>query len=249
MKAKKEKSLPISSTRFTRTHNRDFCQTSYQRFNDVPKILTNNINGTPGPGFYNIPTSSFDKNNHSHSIQSRTKIDQPSDAATLSFYDVNYKSVLPQRMPTSIGKSKREDIFGYGCSKSSNIISKTPGPSMPQPETLPSNPIKIGVKPKQFDKENISPGPASYNPQSSEPTKNVFSMKNSHSKREVSIFTPTSDVPGPGSYDPTPPLQRPKRWASRLKNIKPIPVIQLKRTIKLREQKRLNQMQYLDSTY
>lgn len=237
-----------STSHSIRVHNRDFCRTSYERFNDIRKV-SSNLNSTPGPGFYNVPISSFDKTRHSHSIQNRTKIDQQSDAAAINFYDVNYESVMPQRLATSISRSKREDIFGYGSSKTSNSLSKTPGPSMPQPETLPSNPIKIGVKLKQSNYESISPGPASYNPKNSESIQNVVSMKNSHSKREVSIFSPVSDVPGPGSYDPTPPLQRPKRWASRLKNIKPIPVIQLKRTIKMMEQKKLQQLQSFESTF
>lgn len=241
------KSLPISTTHL-RTRNRDFCRTSFERFNDVPK-KSSNLNATPGPGFYDIPISSFDKTLHSHSIQNRTEINQQSDAAEICFYDVNYESVMPQRLKTSIGKSKREDIFGYGGSKTSSSLSKTPGPSMPQPETLPPNPIKIGVKLKQSNYENISPGPACYHPKNPERALLSSSMKNSHSKREVSIFSPVSDVPGPGSYDPTPPLQRPKRWASRLRNIKPLPVCQLKRTIRMMEQKKMQQMQLFESTF
>jgi len=45
------------------------------------------------------------------------------------------------------------------------------------------------------------------------------------------IWVSKAAAPPPGSYDPTPPLSRPKRWTSRLRNLRPTPVIQLKRTL------------------
>lgn len=212
-----------------------FSTTYYDRFNAIRLPKEMNLNSTPGPGFYNIPISSFDKKK-SHSIQSRTNIDKKTDSSPLTYFNIDYNSLFTRRLPTSIGLKMKTDVFGF--TQEENQTPETPAPSMPQPETLPRNPITIGLKTQISFNENLSPGPARYSTHITDPVKLVIPMKTSHSKREVSCFSPHSDIPGPGAYNPFPSAPKPKRWASKLRNIKPLPVAQLKRTIRQNEEKK-----------
>ncbi|OHT04878.1 hypothetical protein TRFO_27553 [Tritrichomonas foetus] len=205
----------------------------YERLNYKPRIIINNNKNhasTPGPGFYNVPDSSINKNK-THHIQSRTPNTYPTDAVDVTFHDVKLQHNL--RLCSSIGSRKKLKYFDNP---------KTPGPSMPQPETLPKNPIIIGLKLKAIEDTTL-PGPASYCIKENIKPNLVVSMKNDKTKRE-SFFTSKSEPgPGPGTYNPYPEIQRPKRWASKLRNVKSIPVAQLKRTLK----KKKEELEYQES--
>jgi hypothetical protein len=50
-------------------------------------------------------------------------------------------------------------------------------------------------------------------------------MRMEKEKDRGNIFASTVVSPGPGAYDPLPPLDAPKRWTVKLRKVKPIPVL------------------------
>lgn len=183
----------------------------------MPVIRAGNmeISVTPGPGTYNPISVTFNPNG-GHFIQERRPAKDLSETSGLDFHYV--PSFRPTRT-TTIGQ--RGQLKFYESPD-------TPGPALPQETILPPIEIKIGQRREgKICDENI-PGPGQYVPQ--EVTKTIPLKLESRPKRP-NLWGKLPENPGPGAYDVGVPVEPPKRWASRLRNCKPMPVMQLKRTL------------------
>jgi hypothetical protein len=106
-------------------------------------------------------------------------------------------------------------------------LDDTPGPAMPHQATVQSPAIRIRtrVDPPEHDR---LPGPGTYDPDYPRPRpKSVLAIGKGASRSD--IWSSIVVSPPPGAYDPTPPLPKVKRWATRLRTTKPLPVIPLRR--------------------
>ena len=177
--------------------------------------------GTPGPGAYDIPLNTF-PSGPAHMIQKKW----PDDARPLSA-NIDY----PSSLDFDDHRGSRSCTIGLRGATRFYDDPESPGPSMPLTETLPSTPIFIGKRLEHSPDKEVLPGPGHYGEifSRSGHVRCSIDMKASKSRRDV-IWQPQSDVPGPGAYNPIEQVERPKRWASRLRNIRPITVTQLKRT-------------------
>lgn len=174
----------------------------------------------PGPGYYDVPTSSFDTC-RSHKIQDRKKSEFKSLTSNCDY--LSYKEC---RRQISIS-GKRETKF----------FETTDGPARQYeynpPSTLVSGhvmPKKIKEK-KQEDNDSM-PGPAYYNVNNANATPAISIIG---SKPDNIWSDGISETPGPGAYcsNKTGLPDPPKRWASRLRNTsRLVPVYPLKRNIK-----------------
>ncbi|OHT13316.1 hypothetical protein TRFO_16512 [Tritrichomonas foetus] len=175
---------------------------------------------TPGPGYYDLPLGTF-PSGVAHEIQNRIPVSNRTAATDIDYpEDIDFDRRASSSFTCTIGNRKETKFYD---------LPKTPGPMAPLSETLPPTPIKIGNRYRHEDPQSTIPGPGAYNNEAyKERLIGGVNMKTSKAPRD-SIWQPVSDVPGPGSYDPTPPTDPPKRWASRLRNVRPIPVTQLKR--------------------
>jgi hypothetical protein len=171
---------------------------------------------TPGPGHYEIPHDLHHVPKFHHTIQSRSVVCTRTISSNIEYRG---RRSFPSCRPMAIGI--REKLKYYICDD-------TPGPSMPHPKTLPEPPIHIG---KWFSAEltpdNV-PGPGQYDPVVKTAPRLVVQMN--RAEYRDSIWKPVVGVPGPGAYDPFPGPGRPRRWAVKLRNANPYPVVQLKRT-------------------
>lgn len=175
---------------------------------------------TPGPGQYNPPSDSIYCNTRFHSIQSRPVVRYDTVSSNIDFRNLR---TFPQTRTLSIGE--RDRTFNFYEDKN------TPGPDMPQPDTLQSMSIKIGVR-RSITEEDILPGPGQYNPNVVRRPKNIIPINKQKERDDLWKEEKSQSVaPGPGAYDTQKPADPPKRWTNRLRNIRPLPVVQLKRTI------------------
>jgi hypothetical protein len=167
---------------------------------------------TPGPGAYNVSRSSL--SNRAHYIQARKPFSMAKDTVDSELVDLRR---FPESKGVSIGL-RRSAVFSK--------LERSPGPYMSQPATIQTMPIRIGIRPVTRFTNGV-PGPGEYNPYAYERLRSSISMGKGSSER---FIWPDSDrTPGPGAYNITKQLGRPKKWSRKLRNVKPVPVIQLDR--------------------
>lgn len=175
---------------------------------------------TPGPGQYNPPSDSIYANTRFHSIQSRPVVRYDTISSNIDFRNLR---TFPQTRTLSIGARDRN--FNFYEEKN------TPGPDMPQPDTLQSMSIKIGMR-RSVTEEEILPGPGQYNPKVVRRMNGIIPINKQKEREDLWKDEKSQSVtPGPGAYDTQKPADPPKRWTNRLRYIRPLPVVQLKRTI------------------
>jgi hypothetical protein len=180
---------------------------------------------TPGPGSYDPPRTGTNDFCHLHSIQDRRL--QTYRTASSDF-DLMNLSVFPRPRPMTIGNRGRLQF--------SPEPEHTPGPAMASTELIvrdrpaPRRPEKA----RKVSAPDSTPGPGAYNPLVIYPrVKSVMPMERAAPR--AGIWTPGEPGPAPGTYDPVRPLVQPKGWTSRLRHIRPPPVIQLSRAKKRAE--------------
>lgn len=175
---------------------------------------------TPGPGQYDPPSDSIYANTRFHSIQNRPITRYDTISSNVEFRNLRQ---FPQTRTISIGARDRNFNFYED--------QNTPGPDMPQPETLQSMSIRIGTK-RSLSQIDTVPGPGQYNPKIVRRTKGIIPINKQKGRDDIwKDETSQSVAPGPGAYDTQKPADPPKRWTNRLRYIRPLPVVQLKRTI------------------
>jgi hypothetical protein len=169
---------------------------------------------TPGPGFYPVPSDSVYAINRFHRIQERPETQYSTLSSNIGFSE---HRVFPALRPVTFGVRKELQYFK---------LEDTPSPNMPQPPTLPAQPVVIGNRLRK-SLPDPGPGPGCYNPIVR--TRPLLVLRMSRERARGNVFATTVSSPGPGTYDPEPPLDPPKRWTVRLMKVKPLPVIQLRR--------------------
>jgi hypothetical protein len=168
---------------------------------------------TPGPGTYDIHPDGAHQ--PSHVIQLRPNVRHDTISSQI---DIPNLRSFPQTRPQTIG-IRRTLTYYYA--------DPTPGPALPQPETLCKPQITIGNQIPPPAPQAI-PGPGSYDPILDRPSRSVLSMRRSAARGDLWASTVIS--PDPGTYDVGQVYVRPtKKWTRKLLNAMPLPVRQLKR--------------------
>jgi hypothetical protein len=172
---------------------------------------------TPGPGHYEVPRDSVYVPIRYHTIQDRP----PTNYRTISS-NIDYPTdrVFPTLRPLTIGIRQKLEYFQFD---------DTPAPALPQPSPLPAGGLGIGCRLNRSVLDAEIPPPGRYDPNRKSRPVSVVQMNRGTARGD--IWSSTVDSPAPGTYDPSPPLEKPKHWTVRLRKVKPIPVIQLNRTL------------------
>jgi hypothetical protein len=178
----------------------------------ISQIASPLPDNTPGPGTYDPQT---DTTCRSHMIQSRRPEIHDSLSAGIDFSNIRS---FPQIRANTIGV-RRGPFY--------HEFDDTPGPALPPSETLPVPPITIGSQIPSPTRMHV-PGPGAYDPAEPRSKRAVPSMERAVPRGELWVSAIAS--PGPGTYDIVPVLQTPKKWTNVLRNVRPIPVVQLRRT-------------------
>jgi hypothetical protein len=181
---------------------------------------------TPGPDFYATPTDSIYTPKRFHTIQARRETRYSTVSSNIGFRE---RRVFPDLRPVTFGVRKELQYFK---------LENTPSPNMPQPPTLPAQPVVIGTRVRRSMPELENPGPGRYDPVF--PSRPLSVMEMAREPPRGNIFASTVVSPGPGTYNPAPPLDPPKRWTVKLMRVKPLPVIQLDRDRKKRRRRSLS---------
>jgi hypothetical protein len=163
-----------------------------------PPTLPNEHN--PGPGYYEVPHHEKDLR-YPHVIANRPEFDYSTLTSNVEFVRLKGMPVSP---PLSI--SPLDGIHFY------MPMPVSPPPTF-NPETFSlSKGATIGLK-RRDEPLNPAPGPGTYSPAVHFPSiSHLFPRM-----QEREIFREIPETPGPGTYQTTPPLVKPPRWAGKLR--------------------------------
>ena len=179
----------------------------------------------PGPGQYNIPPEI--RVNRKNFVGQTIGIREETNYATVtSGIDYTSHRLFPEIRRRSISAQSNRHFYDAPV---------TPAPNYTPPGLEPKK-ITIGQRYKERPPDNI-PGPDAYNVKRPDlPTSICYSLPRKDlgeaRSRSVTVLRnnttntilfnsePVPDTPGPGAYNVTPELRRPKRWTERLR-VKP----------------------------
>jgi hypothetical protein len=158
------------------------------------------LNDNPGPGKYQVPA-------HEKDLRCPTVIGvrPESDYSTItSKVDLIRPSGMPDRPPQSIGPM---DGFHYFMP-----MPVSPAPVFTPPTFFLSKGMTIGPKRKP-EPPNPAPGPGAYSPGEHFPVHGHEFPR----MQGREIFRNIPQTPGPGAYETIPQLEKPHRWAGKLR--------------------------------
>ncbi|OHT12771.1 hypothetical protein TRFO_17323 [Tritrichomonas foetus] len=164
----------------------------------------------PGPGAYEIDPKTLHLD-IPHTIQKRPETDYSTMTSEFEFLPLEPFT----RPKTTI--HNRDNIRFF-------TVNDVPPPTYLPPSPTPCSPtIGNRVVFRNIDEEN--PGPGQYSPiDCNRPKSAVFTIPKTP---ERDVWSLNLEAPGPGQYNTTPQLKKPKRWAGKLR-VQPKNAIQRK---------------------